>query len=181
MKGKISKGRRSENPPCSPFFKGGNLLKKSPIQILSLFQKGVPSLFVLRILSLFSKRESRASLFSEFSPFFKRESRVLEGRDFTLCYIHLKQKISVCIAGKKYLTCSVENLPNMPYWRKRYRREMVTHFNKKLYGQRWQSETVMLILKKSFGEEATSKSYWAQCREMALKVLTHNLSILMSA
>ncbi len=61
----------------------------------------------------------------------------------------------------------------------KYRREMVTHFDKKLYGQRWQSETVMFMLKKNLGEELSSKSYWAQCREMALKVLTHNLSLLM--
>lgn len=61
----------------------------------------------------------------------------------------------------------------------KYRREMVTHFNKRKYGQRWQSETVMFMLKKNLGEELSSKSYWSQCREMALKVLTHNLSILM--
>lgn len=60
-----------------------------------------------------------------------------------------------------------------------YRREMVTDFDKRLYGQRWQSETVMFMLKKNLGEELSSQSYWAQCREMALKVLTHNLSLLM--
>lgn len=60
-----------------------------------------------------------------------------------------------------------------------YRREMVVSFDKKIYGQRWQSETVMSMLKRNLGEELLSKSFWAQCREMSLKVLTHNITILM--
>jgi len=62
--------------------------------------------------------------------------------------------------------------------RGRYRRLMATRFNKKLYGQRWQVETVMSMIKRNLGESVFSKKYWAQGREMMLKVITHNLTIL---
>ena len=61
----------------------------------------------------------------------------------------------------------------------KYRREMVERFDKHIYGQRWQSETVMSMLKRNFSESILSKKYWSQCREMALKVLTHNISIVL--
>lgn len=60
----------------------------------------------------------------------------------------------------------------------RYRRLMATQFNTKLYGQRWQSETVMSMIKRNLGESIFSKTYWSQCREMMLKVITHNVMIL---
>lgn len=59
----------------------------------------------------------------------------------------------------------------------KYRKIMATRFNKKLYGQRWQSETVMSMIKRNLGEELSGKSYWSQCREMMLKVFTHNVMI----
>lgn len=59
----------------------------------------------------------------------------------------------------------------------KYRKIMARHFNKKLYGQRWQSETVMSMIKRNLGEELSGKSYWSQCREMMLKVFTHNVMI----
>jgi hypothetical protein len=61
----------------------------------------------------------------------------------------------------------------------KYRREMVEHFDKNTYGQRWQSETVMSMLKRNLSESILSKKYWGQCREMALKVLTHNIMIVL--
>jgi hypothetical protein len=61
----------------------------------------------------------------------------------------------------------------------KYRREMVENFDKEKYGQRWQSETVMSMLKRNLSESILSKNYWSQCREMALKVLTHNISIVL--
>ena len=61
----------------------------------------------------------------------------------------------------------------------KYRREMVEHFDKNTYGQRWQSETVMSMLKRNLSESILSKKYWSQCREMTLKVLTHNISIVL--
>lgn len=61
----------------------------------------------------------------------------------------------------------------------KYRREMVENFDKVTYGQRWQSETVMSILKRNLSESLLSKKYLSQCREMALKVLTHNITIVL--
>ncbi|MDO8603876.1 MAG: IS5 family transposase [bacterium] len=61
----------------------------------------------------------------------------------------------------------------------KYRREMVEHFDTNTYGQRWQSETVMSMLKRNLSESILSKKYWSQCREMALKVLTHNITIVL--
>ena len=58
-----------------------------------------------------------------------------------------------------------------------YRREMATHFDRTTYGQRWQVETVMSMIKRNLGEELSGKSYWSQCREMMLKVFTHNVMI----
>ena len=59
----------------------------------------------------------------------------------------------------------------------KYRREMATSFDRETYGQRWQSETVMSMIKRNLREEVFAKSYQAQIREMMLKVLTHNVSI----
>ena len=60
-----------------------------------------------------------------------------------------------------------------------YRREMRTQFNKKLYGQRWQVETVFSMIKRNQGDALRAKGYWAQNREMMLKVLTHNIGIIL--
>lgn len=59
-----------------------------------------------------------------------------------------------------------------------YRREMVTNFDRITYGQHWQVETVMFMLKKNLSEEIAAQSYWSQCRELSLKALTHNILIL---
>jgi len=60
----------------------------------------------------------------------------------------------------------------------KYRREMAEHFDTDTYGQRWQVETVMSMLKRNLREELFAKSHQAQIREMMLKVITHNASIL---
>jgi len=60
----------------------------------------------------------------------------------------------------------------------KYRREMVERFDKSTYGQRWQVETVMSMIKRNLREELFAKSYQAQIREMMLKVITHNTMIL---
>jgi hypothetical protein len=61
----------------------------------------------------------------------------------------------------------------------KYRELMRTEFDKKTYGQRWQAETVMSMIKRNQGESLRSKTYWAQNREMMLKVLTHNIGIIL--
>lgn len=58
---------------------------------------------------------------------------------------------------------------------------MRTHFPKKTYGQRAQAEAVMSMLKRNFGEALSARTYQAQMREIGLKVLTHNIGILLFA
>ncbi len=60
------------------------------------------------------------------------------------------------------------------YWRNL----MKTRFNKIKYGQRWQVETVNSMIKRAMGSALRARTYWSQSREIALKVLTHNVMIL---
>jgi transposase len=60
------------------------------------------------------------------------------------------------------------------YWRNL----MKTRFNKTTYGQRWQVETVNSMIKRSMGSALRARTYWSQTREIALRVLTHNVMIL---
>jgi len=62
----------------------------------------------------------------------------------------------------------------------RYRRLMATRFNKVAYGQRRQAEMVMFMIKRNLGSALSARTYWSRCREMSLKVLTHNIVILLS-
>jgi hypothetical protein len=61
----------------------------------------------------------------------------------------------------------------------KYRRLMATDFDKQKYGQRWQCETVFSMIKRNFTDSLTGRSYWPQCRDMMLLVLTHNLAIVL--
>jgi hypothetical protein len=60
-----------------------------------------------------------------------------------------------------------------------YRRRMRLHFRRTLYRQRWQAETVISMLKRNYGSALRARSYWSQCREMLLLVLTHNTAIIL--
>ena len=62
----------------------------------------------------------------------------------------------------------------------RYRRAMQRHLAQSNYGQRWQSETVFSMIKRQHGEVVRARSYWRRCRLLLLKVLTHNLSLLVA-
>ena len=61
----------------------------------------------------------------------------------------------------------------------KYRREMRTDFDKETFGQRWQSETVFSMIKRNYTDSLSARSYWSQCRDMILLVLTHNLGIIL--
>jgi len=61
----------------------------------------------------------------------------------------------------------------------KYRRLMQEEFEKEIFGQRWQVETVFSMIKRNQGEALLSKSDLAQNREMMLKVLTHNIAIIL--
>lgn len=59
----------------------------------------------------------------------------------------------------------------------KWRKIMATRFNKKLYGQRWQVETVNSMLKRNLGSFLRARSYWSQCREIMLRLFVHNIMI----
>jgi hypothetical protein len=60
-----------------------------------------------------------------------------------------------------------------------YRRDMNTDFDEESDGQRWQVETVFSMIKRNFGSALRARTYWSQCREMMLLVLTHNIAIIL--
>jgi hypothetical protein len=48
------------------------------------------------------------------------------------------------------------------------------------YGQRWQAETVVSMLKRRLGDAVAGRSHWSRCRDLMLRVLTHNVMIITS-
>ena len=63
--------------------------------------------------------------------------------------------------------------PPVGKWRRRMKRRL----DKKKYGQRWQTETVNSMIKRRLGSAPRARSYWTQCREIILRVITHNVMI----
>lgn len=59
-----------------------------------------------------------------------------------------------------------------------YRRQMARRFPRRVYGQRWQVESVFSRLKRRLGSALRSHARAAQQREGRLRVLTHNLMLL---
>ena len=61
----------------------------------------------------------------------------------------------------------------------KWRRWMKTQFArfKAKYGQRWQTETVNSMVKRRLGSALRARTYWSQCREIILRVITHNVMI----
>ena len=46
------------------------------------------------------------------------------------------------------------------------------------YGQRWQAETTISMIKRRLGSAASARSYWSQCRALMLEAVAHNILIL---
>jgi hypothetical protein len=59
----------------------------------------------------------------------------------------------------------------------KYRRLMKRRFNTRAYPFRAQVETVMSMLKRNLGAALSAKTYQGRCRELMLRVLTHNIMI----
>ncbi len=59
----------------------------------------------------------------------------------------------------------------------KYRKIMATRFNRELYGQRWQVETVNSMIKRNLGSALRARSYWSQCRELMLRLFVHNVTV----
>jgi hypothetical protein len=64
--------------------------------------------------------------------------------------------------------------PPTGYWR----RKMKAHLKQSRYGQRWQAETVISMIKRLLGSALRARSYWSRFREMLLRAITHNIMIL---
>jgi hypothetical protein len=56
---------------------------------------------------------------------------------------------------------------------------MKQRFDRKKYGQRWQTETVNSMIKRRLGSALRARSYWSQCREIILRAITHNVMIVL--
>ena len=71
--------------------------------------------------------------------------------------------------------------PSAKPLKRHYRRLMRYPFarapRKKLYGQRWQVETVNHMVKRNLGSACRARSAWGWKRDMLLRALTHNLMI----
>ena len=63
----------------------------------------------------------------------------------------------------------------------RYRRQMKRRFHKRVYGNRWQVESVISRYKRRLDSALRARNYAAQKRECLLRVLTHDLMILKRA
>ncbi len=68
--------------------------------------------------------------------------------------------------------------PPSGYHRRMMRRYFGRPREQRRYGQRWQVETVMSMIKRRLGETLSARSYRRQCRAMLLKVIAHNVLIL---
>lgn len=60
-------------------------------------------------------------------------------------------------------------------WR-RWMRAALRRFKAK-YGQPWQAEAVNSMVKRRLGSALRARGYWSQCREIILRVITHNVMI----
>lgn len=76
----------------------------------------------------------------------------------------------------------------IPPWRGRptmkgpkghWRRRMANRFPKKRYGQRWQVESLFSQDKRRFGSQLSASSVFGQFGELCLRVLAHNIAILL--
>ena len=64
-------------------------------------------------------------------------------------------------------------------WAKtKYRRQMYRRFHKRVYGQRWQIESVISRIKRRLGSALRGTTQDARERDGGMKILTHNLMLL---
>ncbi|MBN1908141.1 MAG: hypothetical protein JW818_00245 [Pirellulales bacterium] len=65
--------------------------------------------------------------------------------------------------------CEAIELKKVPRW---------TRFNHARYGQRWQVETVVSMIKRHLGSTTAGRTYHSRRRDLLLMVLTHNTMVL---
>ena len=70
--------------------------------------------------------------------------------------------------------------PSQKPFKGKYRRLMRQEFGGEIYGQHWQVETVFSMIKSNQGDALRLRTYCSQNREIMLKVLTHNIAIILT-
>ncbi len=55
---------------------------------------------------------------------------------------------------------------------------MKYHLKQSRYGQRWQAETVVSMIKRLLGSTLRARTYWSRFPQMLLRAITHNILIL---
>jgi hypothetical protein len=62
----------------------------------------------------------------------------------------------------------------------RFRRQMRQRLNKHYgsYGQRWQAETGFSMIKRCLADTVQGRTYWSQCRDLWLLIITYNILLL---
>jgi len=60
----------------------------------------------------------------------------------------------------------------------KYRRQLKKNFPKRVYGQRWQVESVFSRNKRLLGSSLKLRTWESQVRECHLRILTHNFMIM---
>lgn len=70
--------------------------------------------------------------------------------------------------------------PLSGYWRRMMQRKLGTWLGRFIveYGQRWQVETVISMIKRRQGPAVNGRSPWSRWRDLMLMAVTHNLMIL---
>jgi hypothetical protein len=66
----------------------------------------------------------------------------------------------------------------LPKARNRRRMKVQWARYKKRYGQRWQVETAISMLKRMLGSALRARGHWSRCREILLRAITLNIMIL---
>ena len=67
--------------------------------------------------------------------------------------------------------------PLSGHYRRLMQRQFTQEPHRKLYGQRWQAETVNSMIKRNLGCACRARKAWGRKKDMLLRVLTHNLMI----
>jgi transposase len=100
------------------------------------------------------------------------------GYDGEWVHVFLREELSI-----RSIIPPKTGRPTTKLPRGHYRRRMYYYFQRpkeqRTYGQRWQVETVMSMIKRRLGETLAARSYHRQCRAMLLKVIAHNVLILL--
>jgi hypothetical protein len=101
-----------------------------------------------------------------------------------LCDAGYDSESNHCHARNQHATVAIipatSGRPSTKPPKARNRRRMKTQWQRyrKRYGQRWQAETTISMLKRLLGSALRARRHWSRCREVALRVITLNIMIL---